>query len=130
MDKLAFLNGISAKANELFLTREIRDEILKLAGLFKHDDDLNSIIQQGGLKSELEAATLLAKHMAPPALAAGAGGSVLGAGLGRLFTKDKKEQNKNTAIGAGLGGLLGAAGGGVNDLRQLQENTPAPGSDW
>lgn len=124
MDKTAFLNGISTKANELFLTREIRDEILKLAGLFKHDDNLQMFIDQGVLRDGNNDGTVeaIAKHMAEPALVAGAGGAAIGGGIGRLFTKNKEDKGKNTSKGAIAGGLLGVLGGGYNDFRQLVEN--------
>lgn len=115
INKEAFITGITDKSAELSLTKELRDQLLKYAGLLTTDDSIN-----GALGDDPSLAGFLG-HTALHGVPYGIGGSAIGAQLGKMHSKGKNK-DRNSMIGGIAGGVLGQGYGMFNDARGLASN--------
>lgn len=119
IDTDAFIAGINKQANDLYLTAELRAQVVKLAGIFNSSDSLQSI--QDGLDRSIELKDV-AGHSALHGLPyAGIGGG-LGGIIGDKMTEKDKYKSFGHKVGAGVGSAVGQGVGMVNDLRNLGNN--------
>lgn len=115
MDKEAFISGVLAKANELNLTADLRNKLLKVAGVFSTSDSITS-----ALGNDPTVPGLIG-HNVTHGLPHAAIGAALGAPIANSLMSGDNTKRKNY-IGAALGGSLGLGAGMFNDFAQLGEN--------
>ena len=121
LDISSFLAGVEKKADDLFLTKNIREFVVKKASLFKTQDTLNSVV---GPQADFEDPNRsdfgpLLNHVAGPSL----GGATIGGALGYGAAMPIFKSPKIRGLAAGVGGVAGGMVGGINDLYQLANNT-------
>lgn len=124
LDQSSFLAGIEKKADELFLTKNIKSFILEKAGLFNTKDTADDIANMpGAMDSEMNANLAILSRSYPDLLAGGGIGASAGAGIGRLLTQKPENRKRNTLLG-GIGGAgVGAGAAGLNYLKQVFDNS-------
>ena len=124
LDQSSFLAGIEKKADELFLTKNIKNFILEKAGLFNTKDTANDIANMpGAMDSEMNANLAVLSRAYPDLLAGGGLGAGAGAGIGSLLSQKPENKKRNILLG-GIGGAgLGAGAAGLNYLKQVFDNS-------